>query len=224
MPWARRRPRMPTTTTTTPSSTSSSTGRTATPTQRRMPASWRRFAERPKRVPGLSMPGPWSSIRPYALHILRYEHKALRRMLRDLERAGTGAQRTSYRDRCEAELALYTRVGAEVFYPALRAACRTQAQRKACHEAAQLLRAVELHLDGLRGAAPESARFAGRARALRLACSQFFREERDRIFPVARKVLGRDNLKALGRSMQDHRYALIRNPELPPRLSAYRSG
>lgn len=205
-------------------STRKHNGPQATTTQRghptrpaRMPASWRRLAQRPRNpVTGLSMYGPWSSLRPYALKLLRHDQVRIRRTLRDLGQ-GTGGERRSHLARCEAEIAVYARVSLEVFYPAYLANCRKAEQRAIYHECMELHRAIELHLSDLRRSRLESAQFAGRARALRLAVRDLFRLERGELFLAARRVLGRRNLKALGRAMQDHRRAVLRNPGLAPR-------
>jgi len=183
----------------------------------RVPASWRRLATRPRNpITGLNMYGPWSSLKPYALKLLKHDQARMRRMLKELDHAQTGGERTTQLGRVESELAVYSRLEHEVFYPAYRRVCRTVKQRKVYHECVELHRAIELHLADLRKAPPESAQFGGRARSLRLACLDLFREEQRVLFPQARRLMGRANLKALGRTMQDHRRAILRNPGLQP--------
>lgn len=183
----------------------------------RVPASWRRLATRPRNpVTGLNMYGPWSSLKPYALNLLKHDQGRIRRMLKELDHAGTGGERLILLGRVESELAVYSRIVHEVFYPAYRRVCRTAKQRRVYHECVELHRAIELHLADLRKSPPESAQFGGRARTLRLACGDLFAEERKRLYPQARRLLGRLNLKALGRAMQDRRRAILQSPALPP--------
>lgn len=186
----------------------------------RPPSSWRRFASRPRNpVTGVSMAGPWSGLKPYALKLVRHEHRMMRRMLKELDRAGTAGERARRLARFESEFVAYSRNVHEVLYPAYRAQCRTERQRQVYHEMAELHREVELLLLDANRADPGSARAAGCVRALRLACETLFGEEERHLFRQARRLLGRTHLKALGRAMQDHRRAILRNPNLPPRLA-----
>jgi hypothetical protein len=187
---------------------------------RRAPASWRRFAARPRNpVTGVSMAGPWSGLKPYALRLVKHEHRVLGRMLKELDRARTAGERARRLARFEAEYVAYSRNVHEVLYPAYRAQCRTERQRGLYHEMAEMHRQVELLLLDANRADPGSARAAGCAKALRLACADLFREEERHLFRQARRLLGRTRLKSLGRAMQDHRRAILRNPNLPARLA-----
>ena len=187
----------------------------------RAPASWRRFAGRPRNpVTGVSMAGPWSSLKPYALKLLKHEHRILRRMLKELTHAKTAGERNRRLARCEAEYVAYSRVAREVFYPAYRANCKTARQRMHFHAVSEGHRGIELILLDLNRCDPGSAKWAGCGAALRVACADLFRGEERHVFHHARRLLGRRNLKSLGRAMQDHRRAILRTPNLPPRMES----
>lgn len=187
----------------------------------RPPASWRRFATRP-RAPytGITMSGPWSSLRPYALKLLKHEHKVIRRMLKELDHSKNAGQRATRLARAEAEIVAYSRNVHEVFYPAFRGAAKKERQRKLYHELREHHREVELLLLDLQRCDPGSMKAAGCAKALRRTCNTLFHVESNHMFHHARRVLGRTNLKALGRQMQDHRRAFARNPNMAPMRSA----
>ncbi|MCA1819438.1 MAG: hemerythrin domain-containing protein [Thermoplasmatota archaeon] len=189
----------------------------------RAPASWRRFATRPRSpMTGLTMYGPWSTLKPYALKLLKHDHRVIRPMLKELEHAKLGGERGRRLARVEGEFAVHSRILHEVVYPAYRSVCKTAKHRAVYHELVEQHRACELLLADLQKCATESARFAGCAKALRLNVLDLFGETQHRLFHYARKLLGRANLKALGRSMQDHRRAILRNPAMTPLSSVGR--
>jgi hypothetical protein len=169
---------------------------------------------------GLRMDGPWSSVRPHAIRLLRHGHRALRQRLRRLVRAKTAAERGAALAAFEGEMVASSRVCHEVLYPAYRGVARKEKHRRAYFEVAELHREVELLLHDCSRCDPAGARFAGCVQALRLAVGNLLREESRRLVPYARHLLGRANLQAVGRAMQDHRRAVLRNPALPARRAA----
>ncbi|MHB8633228.1 MAG: hemerythrin domain-containing protein [Thermoplasmatota archaeon] len=187
------------------------------PRTQRWPASWRRLAARPSRpVTGARMEGPWLAVRPYALNLLHYGHKRLRRLATDLEMSHRARERRSLLFALGAEFALHSRVEHEIFYPAYHAACRNARERELYHEATEEQRALESLLQDLYGAEVESTRFSGRARAFRVILADHIREEERHLFHAARRALGRTQLRLLGRRMQDRRRTLMVQPTAAP--------
>lgn len=185
--------------------------------RRRWPTSWRRLAQRPSRpMVAARMQGPWLSLRPYALHLLRYDHRRIIRLATQLERLDQGRERAVLLQTLTDEVALNSRIEHELFFAAIRGASTTAVQRKHLAASVEGRRMLEQALADLADCPTGSAQFAGRCRTLRIVAREVLHDEEHQLFHHARRVLGRTGLVALGRSMQDRRRTLLEHPDAEP--------
>lgn len=135
-----------------------------------------------------------------AIAFLKQDHETVRKLLGQLENA-TGARRTKLLGQIAAELKTHTTIEEEIFYPAYRDAVRTKGDRKLFFEAVQEHHVVDLVLPETgEGDSPDELK--AKAKVLKDLVEHHAEEEERQMFPRARKVMERDELRSLGEMMQ----------------------
>jgi hemerythrin superfamily protein len=134
-----------------------------------------------------------------AIALLKQDHEKVRTLLGQLENA-TGARRQKLLGQIETELKVHTTIEEEIFYPAYHQAARKKDDKKLFFEAIQEPHVVDLVLPEMNdGASPEELK--ARAKVLKDLVEHHADEEEKQMFPRARKVMERDELRSLGEMM-----------------------
>ncbi|HEX6096743.1 MAG TPA: hemerythrin domain-containing protein [Thermoanaerobaculia bacterium] len=142
-----------------------------------------------------------------AVALLKQDHEKVRGLLESLEKA-TGPRRVKLLGQIEQELKVHTTIEEEIFYPAFREASKKKDDQVMVYEAVQEHHMVDLAL-------PEAAEgennedLKGKAKVLKELVEHHADEEEDEMFPRARKVFDRDELRALGERMEARKKELM---------------
>ena len=135
-----------------------------------------------------------------AIALLKQDHEKVRTLLGQLENA-TGPRRQKLLGQIETELKVHTTVEEEIFYPAYREAARKKEDKKLFFEAVQEHHVVDMVLPEMNdGASPEELK--AKAKVLKDLVEHHAEEEEKQMFPRARKVMDKDELRSLGEMMQ----------------------
>lgn len=133
---------------------------------------------------------------PDAIALLEQDHETVRTLLGQLENA-TGARRQKLLTQIEQELKVHTTIEEEIFYPAYHQAARKKEDRKLFFEAVQEHHVVDMVMPEMNdGNSPEELK--ARAKVLKDLVEHHAQEEEKEMFPRARKVMDRDELRSLG--------------------------
>jgi hemerythrin-like domain-containing protein len=161
-----------------------------------------------------------SSGRLDAIALLKQDHEEVLSLLESLEEA-TGARRQKLLGQIEQELKVHTTIEEEIFYPAFQAAARKKEDQKMFYEAVHEHHVVDQFLPEARdGVSNEELK--AKAKVLKELVEHHAEEEEDEMFPRARKVLGREELRELGRQMQERKTALMAGMPSKPNSRASR--
>lgn len=141
-----------------------------------------------------------------AIALLKLDHENVRTLLGTLENA-TGARRTKLLAQVEQELKIHTTIEEEIFYPAYREAARAKQDQKLYYEAVEEHGVVDMFLpNAATGSNPDELK--AKAKVLKDLVEHHAKEEETEMFPRARKVLDREELRELGERMQQRKEAL----------------
>jgi len=145
-----------------------------------------------------------------AIAILDRDHREVERLFRQFEKLTERAQKSKQKIVLQIirELAIHAAVEEMLFYPAVRTAA-LKANTRALKEAAgTVLESLEEHhvvkwtLSELEKMKPEDERYDAKVTVLMESVRHHVEEERDELFPKARKLLGNDALQQLGDQIQ----------------------
>lgn len=144
---------------------------------------------------------------PDAIKLLKTDHDNVRELLGQFENA-TGARREKLRGKIETELKVHTQIEEEIFYPAYRDAARKKEDKKLYFEALEEHHVVDMVLPEMNdGASPEELK--AKAKVLKELVEHHADEEEKEMFPRAKKVLDKEELRALGEQMQLRKESLM---------------
>jgi hemerythrin superfamily protein len=141
-----------------------------------------------------------------AIAILDRDHREVERLFRQFEKLTERAQKSKEKLVMQMirELAIHSAVEEMLFYPAVRTAA-LKATTRALKEAAEtILESLEEHhvvkwtLSELEKMKPEDERYDAKVKVLMESVRHHVEEEREDLFPKARKLLGADALRQLG--------------------------
>jgi hemerythrin superfamily protein len=136
-----------------------------------------------------------------AITLLREDHRAVEKLFKSFEKAGSNALKTKERlvQEMIRELTIHASIEEQVFYPTVR------------HDAADLsdtvLEALEEHhvvkwlLSELNGLDPSAERFDAKVAVLMETVRQHVREEEGSLFPAVRRDLSRKALTDMAESL-----------------------
>jgi hemerythrin-like domain-containing protein len=153
-----------------------------------------------------------------AIVILKNDHKDMRKLFRQFERAGESAAKTKgvIVDRILEALTVHTYLENEVMYPAVR--------RLLPDLEDDVLESYEEHHVAdvlcmeLAAMSPDDERFDAKTTVLIEIVEHHVEEEEDDWFPKVREGLGRKQLQQIGADMQAQRSKAPRRPEQPGAL------
>jgi len=133
---------------------------------------------------------------PDAIALLEEDHEKVRTLLGQLENA-TGARRQKLLTQIKKEVEVHTTIEEEIFYPAYHQAARKKEDKKLFFEAVQEHHVVDLVMPEMNdGSSPEELK--ARAKVLKDLVEHHADEEEKEMFPRAKKVMDRDELRSLG--------------------------
>lgn len=139
-----------------------------------------------------------------AITLLTNDHKVVRGMLEELAATTKRAvkKRGELLQKIATELEAHTTIEEEIFYPAFRKAGEKSEDDKMFFEAMEEHRAAgDLVLPDLLQTEVGSDQFSGRAKVLKELIDHHAKEEEKEMFPRARKLMDKAQLKDLGERM-----------------------
>ncbi len=133
-----------------------------------------------------------------AIALLKQDHENVRGLL---ERAtkSSGERRSQLLSKIENELKVHTQIEEEIFYPAYRDAVTKKDDRKLYFEAVEEHRVVDLVMPDVENGTDEE--ISAHVKVLKELVEHHADEEEKSMFPKARKVLDRDELRTLGEEL-----------------------
>jgi hypothetical protein len=144
---------------------------------------------------------------PDAIKLLKADHDKVRELLGQFESA-TGARREKLRGQIDRELKVHTQIEEEIFYPAFREAARKKDDQKMFYEALEEHHVIDLVLpDMTEGESPEDLK--AKAKVLKELVEHHADEEEEEMFPRAKEILDRAELRELGVQMQARKEELM---------------
>ena len=139
-----------------------------------------------------------------AIALLKQDHKAVRAMLTELADTTSRAKktRTELLQKIKTELEAHTTIEEEIFYPAFKAAGEKSDDNKMFFEALEEHRAAgDLVLPDLLKTDVSSDQFGGRAKVLKELVEHHADEEEKEMFPRAKALMDKAQLRDLGERM-----------------------
>ncbi len=143
-----------------------------------------------------------------AIALLKQDHEKVRGLLDSLEKANEGPRRAKLLGQIEQELKVHTTIEEEIFYPAFREAGKKKDDQVMIYEAVQEHHMVDV-------AMPEAAEgdnnedLKAKAKVLKELVEHHADEEEEDMFPRARKLMSREELRDLGAQMEARKKELM---------------
>jgi hemerythrin superfamily protein len=134
-----------------------------------------------------------------AVAVLKADHEKVRGLLGQFENA-TGARREKLRGQIEQELKIHTTIEEEIFYPAYREASRKKDDKKLYYEAVEEHHVVDLVLPEM-NEGQDVEELKAKAKVLKDLVEHHAGEEETEMFPRARKLFSREELRSLGEQL-----------------------
>ena len=139
-----------------------------------------------------------------AIDLLIQDHKLVKRLLEELSTTTERAvkKRADLLHRIEQELQIHTALEEEILYPAIKEAGGKE-EAKMYYEAKEEHRTVDsLVLPDLLHTETGTVEVAGRVKVMKELLEHHIEEEEGELFPTAKKLLSKDTLEELGRTME----------------------
>ena len=144
-----------------------------------------------------------------AITMLKKDHEKVRGLLKKLESSALRGDGRAQKllEQIDKEVKIHSQIEEEIFYPAFHEAARTKEENKLFFEAKEEHHVVDMVMPEVsEGKGNED--FAGRAKVLKDIIEHHADEEEKQMFPAARKLLGRDELRDLGRRIKQRKQEL----------------
>ena len=145
-----------------------------------------------------------------AIALLKKDHEKVRGLLKKLESAslrGDG-RADELLQQIDREVKIHSQVEEEIFYPAFHEAARTKEENKLFFEAKEEHHVVDMVMPEVSDGDGGTEGFAGRAKVLKDLIEHHADEEEKQMFPAAKKLMGRDELRELGRRIKQRKQEL----------------
>ena len=153
-----------------------------------------------------------------AIVVLKDEHQQIRKVFRDFERAGDGAEKRKGElvDRMIELLTVHTYLENEVMYPRVRALVPDlEDDILESYEEHHVADVLVMELASMK---PSDERFTAKTTVLIENVEHHMEEEEQEWFPKVREALGRKQLQEIGAEMLDRRERAPRRPSQPGAL------
>jgi len=140
-----------------------------------------------------------------AVALLKQDHETVRGLL---ERAtkSSGERRSQVLAKIEKEVKIHSQIEEEIFYPAYRDAASKKDDRKLYFEAVEEHRVVDLVMPDVENGTDDEV--AAHVKVLKELIEHHADEEESSMFPKAKKLFDRDELRALGEQLKARKKAL----------------
>ena len=147
-----------------------------------------------------------------AIALLKQDHDKVRELLGELEKASMqeDGDAESLLETIESELKVHTTIEEEIFYPAFREAASKKDDTKLYYEAVEEHHVVDLVLPEIDKGEAGSPEFAAKAKVLKDLVEHHAGEEEKEMFPRARKLMDKDELKTLGEQLAQRKRELMK--------------
>lgn len=143
-----------------------------------------------------------------AIALLKQDHEKVRGLLDSLEKANEGPRRAKLMGQIEQELKIHTTIEEEIFYPAFREAGKKKDDQVMIYEAVQEHHMVDVAMpEASDGENNEDLK--AKAKVLKELVEHHADEEEDDMFPRARKLMTREELRDLGAQMEARKKELM---------------
>src|SRR5258708_38219894 len=143
-----------------------------------------------------------------ATELLIQDHEKVQGLFAQFERAREDAQKKSMLfEKIKDELQMHTKVEEEIFYPAVEELPIERAKDD-IERSIQDHEEVDSLLDELQSLSPDDADFDEKMTELMDAVRSHIELEQEEVFKVARAGLGEEQLKELGREMEDFKQSM----------------
>lgn len=139
-----------------------------------------------------------------ALSLLKKDHTAVKGLFKEVEGLGDRAavSRKKLFERIDRELRLHSEIEEQIFYPAFKARAEDVQERNTVLEGFEEHAIVANLLDEIEALEPSAETFAPKLNVLMELVRSHIKEEEGTLFPMAREVLGRDELDRLGEELE----------------------
>lgn len=135
-----------------------------------------------------------------AIALLKQDHEKVRGLLESLEKANDGPRRAKLLGQIEQELKVHTTIEEEIFYPAFREAAQKKDDTVMVYEAVQEHHMVDVAMPEA-GEGENNEDLKAKAKVLKELVEHHADEEEEDMFPRARKLMSREELRDLGERM-----------------------
>jgi hemerythrin-like domain-containing protein len=142
-----------------------------------------------------------------AISLLKQDHEKVRGLLSQLEHA-TPAKAKQVLAKVDKEVKIHSQIEEEIFYPAFRDAARTKGDRELFFEAREEHHVVDLVMPEVEETEGNAEDFKAKAKVLKELIEHHADEEEKQMFPKARKLMDRDELRDLGERLQERKREL----------------
>ena len=142
-----------------------------------------------------------------AIALLKQDHRKVRGLLSQLERA-TPSKAKQVMAKVDKEVKIHSQIEEEIFYPAFRDAARSKSDREMFFEAREEHHVVDLVMPEVVENDGNADEFKAKAKVLKELIEHHADEEEKEMFPKARKLMDRDELRDLGDRLQERKREL----------------
>ena len=145
-----------------------------------------------------------------AIAVLKKDHEKVRGLLSQLERA---ASRNSEKAeqllaQVDREVKIHSQIEEEIFYPAFRDAAQKRDDRELYYEAKEEHHVVDMVMPEVRKTDSDAEEFAAKTKVLKELIEHHADEEEKEMFPKARKLFDRAELRELGERLRERKKEL----------------
>jgi hemerythrin superfamily protein len=145
-----------------------------------------------------------------AITLLKKDHEKVRGLLKKLESAADRADGRAQEllSQVDREVKIHSQIEEEIFYPAFHEAARTKEENKLFFEAKEEHHVVDMVMPEVNESEGGAEDFAARTKVLKDLIEHHADEEEKNMFPKAKKLFGRDELRELGRRIKERKEEL----------------
>ena len=143
-----------------------------------------------------------------AIALLKGDHEKVRTLLESFEKADGGPRREKLFAQLEKELEVHTTIEEEIFYPAFREAAKKKDDQVMIYEAVHEHHMVDVALPEAKDG-ENNEDLKARAKVVKELVEHHADEEEKDMFPRARKLMTRDELRDLGERMAARKTELM---------------
>ncbi|MGW0247549.1 hemerythrin domain-containing protein [Nocardia goodfellowii] len=151
-----------------------------------------------------------------AIVLLREDHKEVRKLFRDFEKAGAGAHKGQLVDKIIELLTVHTYIENECMYPEVRAL--VPELEKDILESYEEHHVADVLIAELAAMKPDDERFTAKTTVLIESVDHHIDEEENEWFPKVREHLGRKQLQEIGARMLELKEKAPTSPAQPSAL------